>query len=236
MKKNELLIIIPTYNEKGNVENIYKDITTLGIPLDILFIDDNSPDGTGEVLDNLVSSHDNISVIHRKSKLGIGSAHLEGVNYAYRENYQILITMDCDYTHHPLDIPRFLELSKGIDVVVGSRFLQPNSIKGWGFIRIFLTHFGHLLTRHMLNIPFDASGAFRLYNIKNINLDLFNMVESKGYAFFFESLYLFLRRNLIIKEVSITLHKRHYGRSKMKVKDMFSGLLQLLRLYVKSVF
>ena len=101
MKKNELLIFIPTYNERDNVEKIYMDINTLGIPFDILFLDDNSPDGTGEVLDNLASFHDNISVIHRQEKLGIGSAHLEGGNYAYRANHNILIAMDRDYTQHP---------------------------------------------------------------------------------------------------------------------------------------
>ena len=120
---NKTLVFIPTYNERDNVEKICADILRLGMGLDVLFLDDNSPDGTGVVLDWISEKHSNVHVIHRTGKLGIGSAHIDGINWAYDQGYTTLITMDCDFTHQPESIPDFISNSKTSNIVVGSRFM-----------------------------------------------------------------------------------------------------------------
>src|SRR5437870_1586721 len=111
MDRNNILIFIPCYNEAENVEEIFKQISGLKFNADFLFIDDNSPDGTGKIIDRLVSGNSNVFAIHRPSKMGIGSAHYDGLMWAYNQKYQILITMDCDLTHSPKDIPKFIQNS-----------------------------------------------------------------------------------------------------------------------------
>jgi len=122
--KSKSLVFIPTYNEKGNVLKLYNHIKSLPINLDILFIDDSSPDGTGILLDDVAKKDKNLNIIHRKSKLGIGSAHKDGISWAYNKGYKILITMDSDYSHSPEDIYRFIELSNESDVIIGTRYME----------------------------------------------------------------------------------------------------------------
>lgn len=171
------LVMIPTYNERDNVERICGDILALGIELDILFVDDNSPDGTGPVLDALAARHANVRVLHRSGKLGIGSAHLAGIDWAYRQGYQLLVTMDCDYTHPPEYIPRFLELAGSHDVAVGSRYMLKTSLSEWNLFRKGLTLLGHFLTRNLLGMPYDATGAYRAYRLDRIPRQTFDLVQ-----------------------------------------------------------
>ena len=178
------LIFIPTYNERDNVKEIVQQIKSLGLNLDILILDDNSPDGTGEIIDALAENDDKIFVKHRGGKEGVGSAHLEGIRFAYERGYHILITMDCDFTHDPNVIPGFLANADQFEVVVGSRFMNNESLADWNLYRKLMTHVGHMLTHRLLKIPFDATGAFRLYRIDKIKQDLFKRVKSKSYSFF----------------------------------------------------
>ena len=153
--------MIPTYNEKDNVIKMCQRIFYLNIPVDILFIDDNSPDGTGDVLDKI--SKTNVFVIHRSGKLGIGSAHKDGIVWAYSHGYSRLITMDSDFLHRPEDIPLLLEQSKYSDVVTTSRFIREDSLNEWSLWRKFLTTSGHIITKFLLNIPYDVTGAFSAF-------------------------------------------------------------------------
>ena len=178
------LVFIPTYNEKENAQSMYRMIMALGLELDLLFLDDNSPDGTGALLDEIAASDQRVHVIHRSGKLGIGSAHAEGIDWAYERGYQCLVTMDCDFTHSPSDIPKLLEEAKSCDAVVGSRYLQKGSLPGWSLCRRFITHFGHIVTRFLLHIPFDASGAFRVYNLTKIPREPLRLCYFKGIWFF----------------------------------------------------
>ena len=219
MTANRSLIFVPTYNERENAPRMLEQLLALKLDADIVFLDDNSPDGTGQVLDELAKQHPRLSVIHRSGKLGIGSAHQDGIAYAYDRGYQALLTMDCDFTHSPADIPRFFELAEQCDVVVGSRFLQKDSLPGWNLMRRFLTNFGHFLTRRMLRIEHDATGAFRLYRLDRIPRETFGLVEPRGYAFFFESLFVLARNNCRIAEVPIVLPARTYGHSKMSWRE-----------------
>jgi dolichol-phosphate mannosyltransferase len=229
------LIFIPTYNECGNVENICTQILSLGLGADILFLDDNSPDGTGEILDRLASRHPGVFVIHRPGKLGIGGAHLDGISWAYAHGYRRLITMDCDFTHSPADIVKMLGAASGYDVAVGSRFLEKDSLPGWHPFRRLLTRGGHFLTRHLLKIPFDASGAFRVYDLTRIPREIFLLDIPRGYAFFFESLFILSRNGCSINQVPIILPSRTVGASKMTLREMFRGVSRLLVVSILSV-
>jgi len=236
MSENKLLVFIPTYNERENIGLMYSQIKTLDLGCDILFMDDNSPDGSGAIIDGLTRQDKDVYAVHRPAKLGIGSAHMEGIRWAYAQGYDELVTMDCDFSHSPKYLKRFLSEGEGFDVVVGSRYRKKKSLSRWTFFRKLLTHLGHFLTSVLLDMPYDATGAFRLYRLKQIPLGLFEMVSSQSYSFLFESLYLLQRNKHSIKEVSIYLPTRTYGHSKMRLADASQSLFQLFRLWYKRVF
>ena len=231
MPTSNILILIPTYNEQENIEAIYQEIRAQGLSADFLFMDDNSPDGTGELAKAIAQKDPGVFCKHRSGKLGVGSAHLEGIQYAYERGYSVLITMDCDFTHQPEDIPKFLELSKDYDLIIGSRHLQKKSLEGWSIPRKIMTRFGYFLTRRILNIPYDATNAFRLYRLDRIDRNVFSLTTSHSYSFFFESLFFLINRlHLRVIEVPIILPARTYGHSKMKLKDIIYSVFKLVLL------
>ena len=232
---NSTLVFIPTYNEKDNVEPLFKLLSDLPLKFDILFLDDNSPDGTGKIMDRLACKNPHVHVIHRKGKEGIGSAHKEGLRWAYRRGYQHFISMDADFTHPPEYIPKLLDNGNGAAIVVGSRHLMKESLKGWNLMRKALTKLGHLLTTQILGLKYDSTGAFRLYRLEQIPEEFLNLIQSNGYSFFFESLYTFHRRGIAIAEIPITLPPRTHGSSKMSYAEIFKSLRLLLQLYCRPL-
>lgn len=230
------LIFVPTYNEAENIEALYRRIQALGIDADYLFLDDDSPDGTGQIIDRLAAEDPRVRTIHRSGKLGIGSAHREGIRWAHAHGFGLLVTMDCDFTHSPEDIPRFLEQAAEYDVVVGSRFLDSDSLPGWSWIRRFLTAFGHFLTKLLLHMPEDATGAFRAYRLDRIPEGVFDAVYSGSYSFFFESLYVLKLNGYRVQQVPVQLSARAAGHSKMAVRDALHSVLLLAKLYLRTRF
>jgi dolichol-phosphate mannosyltransferase len=228
------LIFIPTYNEHDNVRQMCEEILGLGLDADLVFMDDASPDGTGRILDELAQRHARVAVVHRTGKQGIGSAHLAGIALAYERNYTRLVTLDCDFTHSPSLIPAFLEASRDTDVVLGSRYLEPASLPGWTLFRKSLTTLGHLLTQSLLNLSEDATGGFRVYNLETIPRALFDLVQSRGYAFFFESLFILQRNGFRLTELPIALPARTYGSSKMTLQEVQRSVSTLLSLFVQE--
>lgn len=235
MIPNKTLIFIPTYNESENVERIYREIKSLNLGTDILFLDDNSPDGTGKLIDALVEKSPDTFVIHRTGKLGIGSAHQAGIKWAYDKEYEMLVTMDCDFTHSPSYIINFIRHSDRADIVIGSRYMKKHSLATWNIFRKFLTKLGHFMTVTLLNMPYDASGAFRLYCLKKIDKNIFSLIQSNGYSFFFESLFILHFNRKEIFEIPIELPSRTYGTSKMTWKDAWKSLQFLLNLYQRKI-
>jgi dolichol-phosphate mannosyltransferase len=236
MSDTRTLLFIPTYNEAENVKQIYDEIIKLNLPVDILFLDDNSPDGTGQIIDTIANKDKNVFAIHRDGKLGIGSAHLTGIRWAYNHQYRTLITMDCDFTHSPSYILDLINNSYDHQVIIGSRYMRRDSLITWNLFRKSLTFFGHFLTTSLLLMPYDASGAFRLYNIENIPLKTFELTTSRGYSFFFESLFILHLNNHSIKEIPIDLPSRTYGHSKMTINDAWQSLRYLLVLFRRKIF
>ena len=230
MPEGRTLVMIPTYNESENVGVIVSGILSTGIDSDLLFVDDGSPDGTGVILDRLAGEHPRLKVLHRPKKLGIGSAHMAGIQWAYQHGYTRLVTMDSDLSHSPSDIGRLLAASDDTDVVVGSRFAEAKSLEGWALHRKLLTHIGHLLTAVFLGLPQDCTNAFRFYRLDRIPIQIFEMVQSNSYSFFFESLHRLNVNGLRISEIAIRLPGRTYGHSKMKFKDIMHSVFLMWRL------
>ena len=234
--QSRTLVFIPTYNERENVGPLVERILSLGLDLDILFMDDNSPDGTGDLLDALAQKTPGMAVLHRSGKLGIGSAHKQGIRWAYAHGYKTLVTMDCDFTHPPELIPEFFRHFDGADVVVGSRYMARDSLQGWKFYRIMLTRIGHGLTRVLLRLPYDATGALRLYRLEKIPLQAFELPGSKGYSFLFESLFILNFNGFRIREVAIKMPVRACGHSKMRFFDAWQSLMLLGLTFLRSIF
>jgi len=231
-----LLLFVPTYNENGNVGRLCAELRALELGADLLFMDDGSPDGTGDTLDALARRHPDVEVTHRKSKLGIGSAHREGVAYAYDSGYDILVTLDADFSHNPRDVLRLLDAhGEDADVVIGSRYLQRGSLPGWSPHRRFLTLFGHFLTRMLLGMPYDASGALRLYDLRRLPRELFDLVTADSYSFFFESLFVLHQNGCRVREIPIALPARVYGNSKLTFREASRSGRVLLELFLANL-
>ena len=232
--EGKLLIFVATYNEAENVEPLFNQIRQLDLDADILFLDDNSPDGTGAIIDRIAAGDPRVHTLHRSGKQGIGSAHATGIAWAYGHGYRNLVTMDCDFTHSPADIVDFLAQAGKHDIVVGSRYMQKGSLRSWNLLRKTLTHVGHLLTTNLLGMPYDATGAFRLYRLDRIPAGVFELVYSSGYSFFFESLFVCWLNGASIHEIPIELPARTYGSSKMAWRDALRSTALLAHLFVKT--
>jgi len=226
-EQNNVLILIPTFNESGNIESLYREIRLQVPDVNFLFVDDNSPDGTGQIIDRLAETDPRVFVLHREAKMGVGSAHYAGISWAYDHEYDFLLTMDCDFTHPPKYIKTILQQRHTGDILVGSRFMKKASLAGWNLIRKFLTWTGHALTTNLLGMPYDATGGFRLYNLLTVPRQGFDLVSSLGYSFFFESLFIFHVNGVCIREIPIDLPPRTYGSSKMAFSDVLKSLCLL---------
>jgi len=235
VKPTKTLIFIPTYNERDNAPRMCAQIHELGLEADVLFVDDNSPDGTGDLLEGLRPRFPRLIVQHRTGKLGIGSAHFEAIEWAYDQGYEVMVTMDCDFTHSPTDIPAMIGATANGDVSVGSRWLQRNSLPGWNLFRRMMTNMGHWLTRRVLGVPQDASGGFRCYRLDHLPRQVFRLVKARGYAFFFESLFILNRNRFAITEVPIVLPARTYGHSKMSSSAALRSALHVFELWLANL-
>ncbi len=229
------LLIIPTLNERKNISTLFKKINKIDKKLNILFIDDNSIDGTREEILYLKGKHKTISYIFRPRKLGIGSAHKAGLKFAYKKKYKIVLTMDADGTHNPKYINNLIKYSSKYDLISTNRFEQKNSLIEWPIQRRFLTKVRYHLINILLNISYDSSGAYRCYNTKNIKLNDILKAKNNGYSFFWESLYLLNKKKYSIKEIPIYLPYRKVGSSKMTMRDIIGSLLYLFKYSLKNV-
>ena len=183
------LIFTATYNERENVSNLINQINSVSNDLDILIVDDNSPDGTGEILNNLVNKHNNLKFIHRENKLGLDTAHKFGFKYAREKNYEKFITMDADLSHEPKEIPKILEILNKESFVIGSRYIKGGSCE-MSFFRTLLSIVGNKIIKKSLNIrSSEFTTSYRGFNLNNLkNFDL-TLVKSKGYSFFMETIF-----------------------------------------------
>lgn len=231
----KIIVAIPTLNENKNIDILFSNLSKLNIKFDLLFIDDNSKDGTQKKIIELSKKNKNIKFLFRKKKLGVGSAHKVGIKLAYKEKYKILITMDADGTHDPKYIPQLIRSSKNNPIVITNRFLSKNSIIDWPLSRRLLTKIRYHLINYLLNIHYDTSGAYRCYNLCIVKKKDLLAAKDNGYSFFWESIFLFHKKKYKIHEISVDLPYRKIGSSKMKFRDIISSLFYLSIYFFKNL-
>jgi dolichol-phosphate mannosyltransferase len=232
---NNVIIIVPTLNEKKNVEILFNQLVATNIVFDLLFIDDNSEDGTQEVIKDLAKKKQNINYIFRPKKMGVGSAHKDGFIWAYKKHYKTIITMDADGTHDSEYLKPLIEGLENYDIVITNRFLEKNLLINWPLFRIFLTRTRHILISLFLSMSYDASGAFRCINCEKISLSDLILAKNNGYPYFWESIFILHKKNYRIGQISICLSWRRLGSSKMTVKDVFISVSYLMIVFLKKI-
>lgn len=229
----KILILIPILNEKDNILMLLEKIKNLNIETSILYIDDNSLDGSRDILNKLKDEKQNIYLIERNRRLGIGSAHKEGIKWAYVNNYDFLITIDGDGTHDPVFIKEIIIKLEKFDIVNTSRFLEKNTLKNWSIYRIFLTKLRYILTNFFLGSNLDSSSGFRGYNLKKLKETDLLFSKNDDYFFLIESLTFLEKKKYNVTEISHNLDNRNTGVSKMQFKHLWQSLISLIKLSVK---
>jgi dolichol-phosphate mannosyltransferase len=225
------IIVVPTYNEKGNICNIYEKIFKASRLSHLLIVDDNSPDGTGKIADELAKKDKRVQVLHRAGKQGLGSAYVAGMRYALEKGYQNVIAMDADLSHDPANLPKMLELSKTHDLVIGSRYVKDGGMVNWNARRFLISQLANMYCRILLGLKqADCSGGFKCYRtemLKRIDLD---KVFARGYSFQVEILYRAVRQKARVIEIPIIFVNRHEGESKLNFGELAGFAWTVLKL------
>ena len=236
MAENKSLVIIPTYNELDNIKKLVPDILNRYEDIDVLVVDDNSPDGTGKYIADLSLSDNRLNYMKRERKLGLGTAYIAGFKYALQNNYEYIFEMDADYSHDPIEIKNFLKAIENNDVVLGSRYLTGVNVINWPMRRLLLSYFANFYTRLITGLPVnDATGGYKCFRrevLEAINLD---RVRSNGYAFQIEMTFKAWKKGFRIKEISIIFVDRMKGKSKMSKKIVREAIVMVWKLRVRSV-
>ena len=233
------LVVLPTYNERENLEPMVGAILGQAPDLDVLVVDDNSPDGTGQLAERLATGHPaRVHVLHRDGKRGLGTAYLAGFAWALARGYECIFEMDCDFSHDPADLLRLRRavLQDGADVAVGSRWVGHGGTRNWSFLRTFISRGGSLYARLLLGVPVsDLTSGFKCFNRRALEqLDL-SSVHSNGYAFQVEMNYRCHQRGLRIAEVPIVFVDRRVGKSKMGTHIVVEAAIMVLRLRLQGL-
>ncbi len=228
----KLLIVIPTLNESRNITIIYKKIIKLYSKAKILFIDDNSSDGSKKEIISLNKKNKNVAFIFRSHKFGIGSAHKLGINYAKKKGYDFICTMDCDGTHNPKTIKKMFKHTNKYPLIITTRFKKEKALDDWPLKRKIITKLRYNLVYLFLGTKLDGSGGFRLYDLTVIKIKDILRALDNNYNFFWESTYI-LEKKYKIYEVPIKLPNRTLGLSKMKLKDLIVGIFYLIKIFFK---
>jgi dolichol-phosphate mannosyltransferase len=220
-----VLVVLPTFNEADSLRGIVSRIRSAVPDAAILIVDDNSPDGTGVIADEVAASDAQVHVMHRRGKEGLGVAYLAGFAWALQSGYDVIVQMDADGSHQPTQLPQLLEALGDADVVIGSRWVAGGGTQNWSRAREVLSRGGNAYTRLMLNIPIrDATGGFRAFRADTLRtLDL-DEVASQGYCFQVDLAWRAAQRGLRVREVPITFVERETGESKMSRKIVLEAL------------
>ena len=233
----KILIIIPTYNELENLPKLLPDVLSKDSNIEVLVIDDNSPDGTATFIENEINKNNRIHLIKRASKQGLGTAYIAGFKYALQKDYQLIFEMDADFSHDPKEIPRFLEEIKNADIVLGSRYKNGVNVINWPMRRLLLSWFANFYTRIITGMPLhDATGGFKCFKREVLEAINFEHVKSNGYAFQIEMNFKAWKKGFRIKEIPIIFVDRVKGNSKMSKKIVREAVFMVWKLRFKSIF
>lgn len=240
MNLKKVLIIIPTYNEIDNIENIITSIFKVNSSYNVLIVDDNSEDGTGDIVDSLSNDlyKDKLFCIHRCGKLGLGTAYLEGFKYALMNNYEYVIEMDADFSHNPVDLPRLLDATADADLVIGSRFYKWRlSVVNWPLKRLILSMMGYRYVKLVLGTTglYDNTSGFKCFTRKVLEGISLDSVKSTGYCFQIDLNFRALKKGFRVKEVPIIFEDRRYGYSKMSGNIIKEALIMPIKLRIEAI-
>jgi dolichol-phosphate mannosyltransferase len=223
----DAVICLPTYNERENLERMVEALEPLGVR--VLVIDDNSPDGTGDIADRLAAENEWLTVLHRPQKEGLGPAYLAGFREVMQSEARYVLEMDCDFSHDPADVPRLIEAcSAGADLALGSRYVAGGGTADWGAARRFVSAGGSFYARTLLGVPIrDLTGGFKCFRREVLEQIDLGAIRSKGYAFQIELTYRAIRSGFRVVEVPIVFSDRTEGQSKMSRGIFFEAVLRV---------
>ena len=229
------LIVIPTYNEAENLEPLVEQINAQSVAFDILIVDDNSPDGTGEIADRLANTLTTVHVLHRPGKQGLGTAYITGFRWAIEHEYTYIIEMDCDFSHHPRYLPTFLEHVDKADLVIGSRYVPGGGTPDWGLVRRVISAGGNWFARAMLGLKtHDCTAGYRCYRRATIEGVPWDEIGLHGYGFQIGAVYHVERLGGRVAEFPILFADRQVGRSKMSTAIVIEAMLFVIRLALRG--
>jgi dolichol-phosphate mannosyltransferase len=233
---DKAVVIIPTYNEIANIEKMLETLHQLYPDLNILIIDDGSPDGTANIVKLFQAKKKNLHLIERSGKLGLGTAYIGGFKWALEKEFQAIITMDCDFSHDPNSIPDFISKIGPYDLAVGSRYIGGIRIMNWPMQRLLLSFFASIYAKLITGIPFsDSTGGYNCYSRKALESLRLDKIFSIGYAFQIELKYKIWSQGIPCLEVPITFYERTDGKSKMSRKIILEAVINVFRLRFKKL-
>lgn len=231
------LIIFPTYNERDNIEKIVHAVLPLDPRIHVLIVDDNSPDGTGEVADRLAEELDKVTVLHRPGKAGLGKAYIAGFKWAIERKFDFVIEMDADFSHSPEYLKDFLREIQNHDLVIGSRYISGVNVINWPMGRLLLSYYANVYTRIITGLPLrDATGGFKCFRREVLEAIDLDEVRSTGYSFQIEMSMRAWKKGFRITEIPIIFYDRVAGQSKMSKKIMREAIWMVWALRLKAIF
>ncbi len=231
------IIIIPTYNEKDNIEKMINTVISMPDYIEVLIVDDNSPDGTAQIVESLMSENKRIHLLKRDKKEGLGPAYIAGFSHAFTMNPKYVVEMDCDFSHPPLTVIKFVERmeAENLDLLIGSRYSDGISIVNWPMKRLILSYYANKYTRFVLGSKInDLTGGFKCFRVSVLEKMKFNKILSAGYSFQIEINNAFEKNKKLVKEEPIIFYERRFGASKMSGNIIFEALFRVLRLKFRN--
>ena len=233
---SDAVIIIPTYNERENVERLVDAITGIQPDINILFVDDNSPDGTADLIKKMQQVNNNIYILEREKKQGLGRAYIAGFKVALEKGFQYIFEMDADFSHNPVEIPNFLKAIENHDLVLGSRYIKGVNVVNWPLKRLLLSYFANMYTRVITGLPVqDSTGGFKCFRrtvLETIDLD---KVKTNGYGFQIELTFAAWKAGFRVVEIPIIFIDREFGESKLSKKIMWEAVFLVWKLRLLSL-
>lgn len=231
------IVIIPTYNERDNIKELIEKIFSLGVELDILVVDDNSPDKTWEVVEEIGKENKRVNLLLRKKKEGLGFAYRDGFKWAIEKGYDLIIHLDADFSHNPEEIPNFVrKIEEGYDVVVGSRYLNGVTVVNWPLKRLLLSYFANLYARILSGVKVkDLTSGYKAFR-KDVLINIpWDEISSGGYGFQIETVYYPYRMGYKVCEIPIIFVERRKGESKMSKKIILEAFFLVIKLALKRI-
>jgi len=230
------LVVIPTFNEADNIPRLLPAVLSQAPQIDILVVDDGSPDGTADLVRQFQTTSNRVHLLVRSAKMGLGTAYVEGFRFAIRNGYAYVFEMDADFSHDPAEIPSFLREIQGADLVIGSRYTNGVRVLNWPIKRLLLSYFANVYTRFMTGLPVhDATGGFKCFRRKVLEAIDLGRIHSNGYAFQIEMSYKAWKKGFHLAEIPIVFHDRRSGQSKMSRNIVYEAIFMLWKLRFHSL-